>query len=102
MNDGIRLFEHLGTEQIKLEVTRVIESPGVTHLRYRVVKSRLPFVGAYVRNGRKESNVQYTAAPFTFSPAILMRSPKGKLPIKSQPNVRLASAEVIQSESDFL
>jgi len=32
------LFEELGTEQAKLEVTRVIHSPPVTHLRYRVVK----------------------------------------------------------------
>jgi dihydrofolate reductase len=38
IGDGIRLFEHLGTEQIKLEITRVIESPGVIHLRYRVGK----------------------------------------------------------------
>jgi dihydrofolate reductase len=35
---GIRLFEHLGPEQIELETTRVIEAPGVTHLRSRVLK----------------------------------------------------------------
>lgn len=35
---GIRLFDHLGTEQIELESTRVIEAPDVTHLRFRVVK----------------------------------------------------------------
>jgi dihydrofolate reductase len=35
---GIRLFEHLGTEPIDLECTRVIEAPGVTHLRFRIVK----------------------------------------------------------------
>lgn len=35
---GIRLFDHLGTDQIELESTRVIESPGVTHLKFRVVK----------------------------------------------------------------
>jgi dihydrofolate reductase len=33
---GRRLFEHLGPEHIELERTRVIEAPGVTHLRYRV------------------------------------------------------------------
>jgi len=33
VGDGIRLFEHLGTRQIELECTRVIESPAVTHLR---------------------------------------------------------------------
>jgi hypothetical protein len=35
---GRRLFEHVGPERIELERTRMIESPGVTHLRYRVVK----------------------------------------------------------------
>jgi dihydrofolate reductase len=38
LGDGIRLFDHLGAERIELEKTRVIESPGVTHLRFRVVK----------------------------------------------------------------
>ena len=37
LGGGVRLFDDLG-EGIELEVTRVIESPGVTHLRYRVVK----------------------------------------------------------------
>ena len=35
---GVRLFDHLGTEKIELEALRVVDSPGVTHLRYRVVK----------------------------------------------------------------
>jgi dihydrofolate reductase len=38
LGDGVRLFEHVGKEHIELESTRVIESPGITHLRYRVVK----------------------------------------------------------------
>lgn len=38
IGDGVRLFERLGTEQIELEPTRVIEGPGVTHLRFRVMK----------------------------------------------------------------
>ena len=38
LGDGVRLFEHLGTEPIQLERTRVIEAPGVTHLTFRVVK----------------------------------------------------------------
>lgn len=38
LGEGLRLFEHLGIEHIELESTRVIESPGVTHLRFRVVK----------------------------------------------------------------
>ena len=36
---GIRLFEHLGSGPIQLESTRVIESPAVAHLKYRVVRS---------------------------------------------------------------
>lgn len=38
LGGGVRLFDDLGGEGIELEVTRVIESPGVTHLRYRVVE----------------------------------------------------------------
>jgi dihydrofolate reductase len=38
LGDGVGLFDHLGTERIELESTRVIESPGVTHLRFCVVK----------------------------------------------------------------
>jgi dihydrofolate reductase len=40
LGDGRRLFENMGARaaQIELESTRVIESPGVTHLRFRVVK----------------------------------------------------------------
>jgi dihydrofolate reductase len=34
--DGVRLFEnHLGADQLELERTQVIDSPTVTHLRYR-------------------------------------------------------------------
>ena len=35
---GVRLFDHLGTEQNELERTKVIDSPGVTHLIFRVAK----------------------------------------------------------------
>jgi dihydrofolate reductase len=35
---GIRLFDNLGPDHVELECTRVIQSPVVTHLRYRVVK----------------------------------------------------------------
>jgi dihydrofolate reductase len=34
--EGRRLFEHLGAEHIELDLTRVLDAPGVTHLRYRV------------------------------------------------------------------
>jgi dihydrofolate reductase len=37
LGSGVRLFDHLG-DDVKLEPDRVIESPHVTHLRYRVVK----------------------------------------------------------------
>jgi dihydrofolate reductase len=36
--EGIRLFDQMGPEHIELESTRVIASPRVTHLRFRVVK----------------------------------------------------------------
>jgi dihydrofolate reductase/uncharacterized protein YndB with AHSA1/START domain len=36
LGEGRRLFEHLGAEHIELELTRVVDAPGVTHLRYRV------------------------------------------------------------------
>jgi dihydrofolate reductase len=35
---GTRLFDHLDPDPIQLEVVRVVESPAVTHLRYRVVR----------------------------------------------------------------
>ena len=38
LGEGLRFFEHLGSEQIELERTRVIESPGRTDMRFRVVK----------------------------------------------------------------
>jgi dihydrofolate reductase len=36
LGEGRRLFEHLGAEHIELELTRIIDASGVTHLRYRV------------------------------------------------------------------
>jgi dihydrofolate reductase len=39
LGDGVRLFEHIHPERVELEPTRVIDSPRVTHLRYRVVAS---------------------------------------------------------------
>ncbi len=38
LGTGIRLFDQLGSGQIELERTRVIATPAVTHLRFRVVK----------------------------------------------------------------
>ena len=39
LGGGVRLFGELGAERPTLELTRVIDSPAVTHLRYRVVRS---------------------------------------------------------------
>ena len=36
LGEGLRLFDH--GAPLELERTRVLESPGVTHLRFRVVK----------------------------------------------------------------
>jgi dihydrofolate reductase len=38
LGGGVRLFDQLGAQQIDLEPTRVVESPRVTHLKFRVVK----------------------------------------------------------------
>jgi dihydrofolate reductase len=38
LGEGIRLFDHLGTESIELERTKVVDSTGVTHLMFRIVK----------------------------------------------------------------
>jgi dihydrofolate reductase len=37
LGDGVRLFDDPGPERPSLELTRVIDSPAVTHLSYRVV-----------------------------------------------------------------
>jgi dihydrofolate reductase len=37
LGEGRRLFDHLGADHIELELIRVIDAPGVTHLRYRVM-----------------------------------------------------------------
>lgn len=36
LGEGIRLFDQLPAEQVKIEKIRVIDSVGVTHLRFRV------------------------------------------------------------------
>jgi dihydrofolate reductase len=38
LGEGIRLFEHLGDQQIELIKTKVIESPGRIDILYRVVR----------------------------------------------------------------
>jgi len=36
--DRVRLFDNLGEESAGLEVVAVVDAPGLTHLRYRVVR----------------------------------------------------------------
>lgn len=38
LGDGIRLFDHMDTAPIELETTEVIDSPTVTHLKYRLAE----------------------------------------------------------------
>lgn len=42
LGDGARLFDGLGNSGVKLEPIRTIEGPGVTHLKYRVVRQAGP------------------------------------------------------------
>jgi dihydrofolate reductase len=36
LGQGRRLFDHLGPDHIELELARIVDAPGVTHLRYCV------------------------------------------------------------------
>jgi dihydrofolate reductase len=38
LGEGVRLFDHLGAKPIRLEHLRTLETPGATHLSFRVVK----------------------------------------------------------------
>jgi dihydrofolate reductase len=38
LGGGVRLFDDLVTDEVKLQSMRVVESPAVTHLKFRVVK----------------------------------------------------------------
>lgn len=38
LGQGVRLFNHLGAKQIELERTRMVETEGMTHLTFQVVK----------------------------------------------------------------
>jgi dihydrofolate reductase len=41
LGEGTRLFERIESGPVQLEKTRVIDSPGVTHLRYRTRRYRV-------------------------------------------------------------
>jgi dihydrofolate reductase len=38
LGGGARLFDNLGNRQVQLEQIRAVQAPGVTHIKYRVVK----------------------------------------------------------------
>ena len=38
LGQGVRLLDGLDPSNIELEVVRVVDAPGVTHLTYRVIK----------------------------------------------------------------
>jgi hypothetical protein len=38
LGDGARLFDDLGDADVHLEQLRAVEAPGVTHVKYRVVR----------------------------------------------------------------
>ena len=38
LGEGVRLFDHLGSQPIHLERIRTLETPGATHLSFRVIK----------------------------------------------------------------
>ncbi len=38
LGEGVRLFDHIGSQPIHLERLRAMETPGATHISYRVLK----------------------------------------------------------------
>jgi dihydrofolate reductase len=38
LGEGVRLFDHIGSKPIHLEHIRTLETPGATHLSFRVIK----------------------------------------------------------------
>lgn len=38
LTEGIRLFDRIGSDCIRLEMIRILESDGTTHLSYRIIK----------------------------------------------------------------
>lgn len=38
LGKGVRLFDHIGDESVRLEKLDVVDSQGVTHIKYRVLK----------------------------------------------------------------
>ena len=38
LGEGVRLFDHLKTAPVQMEVTKVVQAPGVTHSTYDIIK----------------------------------------------------------------
>jgi dihydrofolate reductase len=38
LGEGVRLFDHIGSQPIHLERLRTMETPGATHISYRVLR----------------------------------------------------------------
>ena len=36
--EGVRLFDETGRDNIELEIDRVVQTPRMTHIRYRTMK----------------------------------------------------------------
>lgn len=58
LGDGRRLFEHLGTEHLELERTRILASPLVTHLRFQVPHGRNMLDGTALDYGLETNSRQ--------------------------------------------
>lgn len=41
LGSGVRLFDGLDASNVKLDLVRVVDAPGVTHLAYRVMKAHV-------------------------------------------------------------
>lgn len=84
LGGGVRFFDHLGDGRIELERTRVIEAPGVTHLRFRVVKGidgtklLLTYAGPYSNNHLMGEG---SGTTMTYNYADGRKPPEGRLDI---------------------
>jgi dihydrofolate reductase len=56
LGNGIRLFDGLDTGQIRLEQLRIIEAPGVTHLKHAFTTRRLGATALAVRTPVRRSS----------------------------------------------
>ena len=84
LGEGRRLF---GTDRIEVELTRMLDAPGVTHLRYRVASERRPPL--------THSNIIRTAAAPASPLPLTKQMPRG-----CPPCARCTSASASASSND--